>query len=127
LSREIREWAIGVGHEVSSRGRIPAEIQQAFDDAQAKRVPAGTAPVAKTAAKKTVAKNAAAEKTAVKKKIAAKVPVKRAAVSKAPAKKSPKEIREWAIGVGHEVSSRGRIPAELERAFRDAQVEIPVA
>lgn len=63
----------------------------------------------------------------MKKKVAAKVPVKRAAVRKAPAKKSPKEIREWAIGVGHEVSSRGRIPAELERAFHDAQVEMPVA
>ena len=131
-SREIREWAIGVGHEVSSRGRISAEIEQAFHDAQAKKIQAKTAPVTKTASKKTVpnkavAKNVAAEKTAVKKKVAAKVPVKRAAVRKAPAKKSPKEIREWAIGVGHEVSSRGRIPAELERAFHDAQVEMPVA
>ncbi|EHI45127.1 hypothetical protein OPAG_05161 [Rhodococcus opacus PD630] len=131
-SREIREWAIGVGHEVSSRGRISAEIEQAFHDAQAKKIQAKTALVTKTAAKKTVpnkavAKNVAAEKTAVKKKVAAKVPVKRAAVRKAPAKKSPKEIREWAIGVGHEVSSRGRIPAELERAFHDAQVEMPVA
>ena len=132
LSREIREWAIGVGHEVSSRGRISAEIEQAFHDAQAKKIQAKTAPVTKTAAtktagKKTVATKVAAEKTAVKKKVAAKVPVKRAAVRKSPAKKSPKEIREWAIGVGHEVSSRGRIPAELERAFHDAQVEMPVA
>ena len=132
LSREIREWAIGVGHEVSSRGRISAEIEQAFHDAQAKKIQAKTAPVTKTAAtktagKKTVATKVAAEKTAVKKKGAAKVPVKRAAVRKSPAKKSPKEIREWAIGVGHEVSSRGRIPAELERAFHDAQVEMPVA
>ena len=55
------------------------------------------------------------------------VPVKRAVVSMAPAKKSSREIREWAIGAGHEVSSRGRISVEIERAFHDAQLEMPVA
>ncbi|MFC9362515.1 histone-like nucleoid-structuring protein Lsr2, partial [Rhodococcus sp. NPDC057014] len=38
-----------------------------------------------------------------------------------------REIREWAIGAGHVVSSRGRIAAEIERAFHDAQAELPVA
>ncbi|QZS56088.1 histone H1 [Rhodococcus opacus] len=127
-SREIREWAIGAGHEVSSRGRIPAELEQAFHDAQAKKVQTKSAPVEKTVAKKTVAKKtvatkAAAEKTVVKKRVAPKAPVTRTAVNKAPAKKSSREIREWAIGAGHEVSSRGRIPAELEQAFHDAQAK----
>ncbi|MBA8962979.1 hypothetical protein BD292_005239 [Rhodococcus percolatus] len=122
-SREIREWAIGAGREVSSRGRIPAELEQAFHDAQAKKVQTKSAPVKKTVAKKTVATKAAAEKTVVKKPAAAKAPVTRTAVNKAPAKKSSREIREWAIGAGHEVSSRGRIPAELEQAFHDAQAK----
>ncbi|EKT78984.1 hypothetical protein WSS_A29674 [Rhodococcus opacus M213] len=122
-SREIREWAIGAGREVSSRGRIPAELEQAFHDAQAKKVQTKSAPVKKAAAKKTVATKAAAEKTAVKKPAAAKAPVKREVVSTAPAKKSSREIREWAIGEGREVSSRGRIPAELEQAFHDAQAK----
>jgi hypothetical protein len=123
---------------VSSRGRIPAEIEQAFHDAQAKKVPAKTAPAKKTAAKKIAAKKAAAAAAPVKKVaasmnsaekkiVAAKAPAKRDWVSKAPAKKSSREIREWAIGAGHEVSSRGRISVEIERAFHDAQAEMPVA
>ena len=63
----------------------------------------------------------------MKKSVAAKVPVTREVVSKVPAMNSPTEIRERAIGAGHEVSSRGRIPAEIERAFHDAQAEMPVA
>ncbi|UOT07623.1 Lsr2 family protein [Rhodococcus opacus] len=122
-SREIREWAIGAGHEVSSRGRIPAELEQAFHDAQAKKVQAKTAPAKKAAVKKIVAKNAPARKTVVKKAAVTKAPVTRTAVNKAPAKKSSREIREWANGAGHEVSSRGRIPAELEQAFHDAQAK----
>ena len=31
-----------------------------------------------------------------------------------------KKIRAWARGQGYELSSRGRIPAEIEQAFRDA-------
>ncbi|MFD6057519.1 Lsr2 family DNA-binding protein, partial [Rhodococcus wratislaviensis] len=34
-TKAIREWAIREGREVSSRGRIPAEIEHAFDEAQA--------------------------------------------------------------------------------------------
>ena len=30
-----------------------------------------------------------------------------------------KKIRAWAIEQGYELSSRGRIPAEIEQAFRD--------
>ena len=131
-TKEIREWAIGAGHEVSSRGRVPAEIQQAFHEAQAKQVQAKAAPVKKTAATKTAAKKTAekkrvGEKSAGKKIVSAKVPVTKEVVSKAPAEGTSREIREWALGAGHEVSSRGRIPAEIQRAFRDAQVEMPVA
>ena len=167
-NKEIRSWAIADGREVSSRGRIPAEIEQAFHDAQAKKAQVKPAPVKTTAAKKTAAKNttaaaapvkrvaasktsaekkvvatktsatrkagkktvaakATAAKKAVKKAVAAKAPVKREVVSKAPAKKSSREIREWAIGAGHVVSSRGRISVEIERAFHDAQAEISVA
>ncbi|WP_197487978.1 Lsr2 family DNA-binding protein, partial [Rhodococcus sp. LB1] len=61
------------------------------------------------------------------KAVAAKVPVKREEVRKAPAQKTTKEIREWAIGAGHVVSARGRIPVEIERVFHDAQAEISVA
>jgi|UPI000497EBD4 hypothetical protein len=31
-----------------------------------------------------------------------------------------KEIREWALQHGYDISSRGRIPANIEHAFRDA-------
>ncbi|GAF44183.1 Lsr2 family DNA-binding protein, partial [Rhodococcus wratislaviensis] len=103
-TKAIREWAIREGREVSSRGRIPAEIVHAFDEAQAKKVQVEPAPVKKTAVKKGSAK-AAAKNTA---------PATRAAASKAPAKKTTKAIREWAIREGREVSSRGRIPAEIE-------------
>ncbi|MGV9867041.1 Lsr2 family DNA-binding protein [Rhodococcus koreensis] len=101
-SKAIREWAIREGREVSSRGRISAEVERAFHDAQSKKVRAKTAPV-----------------TAV----ASKTPVARAVVSKASAKKSSGEIRQWAIGAGLEVSSRGRISAKVERAFHDAQAK----
>ncbi|QHE73744.1 Lsr2 family protein (plasmid) [Rhodococcus sp. ZPP] len=32
-AREVREWAAANGYQVSARGRIPAEIQDAFDAA----------------------------------------------------------------------------------------------
>jgi hypothetical protein len=32
-TKKIRAWAIEQGHQLSSRGRIPAEIEQAFHDA----------------------------------------------------------------------------------------------
>lgn len=32
-AKKIRDWAIEQGYELSSRGRIPAEIEQAFLDA----------------------------------------------------------------------------------------------
>ena len=54
-TKEIREWAIWAGREVSLRGRISAEIEQAFYAAQSKKVQGKTAPVKKTAATKTAA------------------------------------------------------------------------
>ena len=32
-TKKIRAWAVEQGYELSSRGRIPAEIEQAFHDA----------------------------------------------------------------------------------------------
>ncbi|QTJ70575.1 Lsr2 family protein (plasmid) [Rhodococcus sp. ZPP] len=32
-AREVREWATANGYEVSARGRIPADVQEAFDAA----------------------------------------------------------------------------------------------
>ena len=188
-TKEIREWAIGEGREVSPRGRISAEIVQAFHDAQAtkaqaKVVPAkktatkeapakktavekvvekeapvkgaaaGTTPAKKTATKKTATKKTAAKKTsaakAVEKAAAGKAagevtavekvvekeapvkvvekeaPVKGMVAGTAPAKKTAKEIREWAIGEGREVSFRGRISAAIVRAFHDAAAKLPV-
>ncbi|MEN0138480.1 MAG: histone-like nucleoid-structuring protein Lsr2, partial [Rhodococcus sp. (in: high G+C Gram-positive bacteria)] len=121
-STEIREWALGAGHKVSPRGRIPAAIVEAFHNAQAKPVQTKAAP-----AKKSAVKKAAVKKSAVKKPVAEAVPVTSAVVSKAPAKKSSTEIREWALGAGHKVSPRGRIPAEIVQAFHDAQARLSVA
>jgi hypothetical protein len=45
----------------------------------------------------------------------------RLAVSDAPVRRgNGKEIRAWAAEQGYEISSRGRIPAEVEQAFQDA-------
>jgi hypothetical protein len=121
-TKEIREWATGAGFKVSSRGRIPADIGQVFHDARAKKAQAEPEPVKKTAAKKAIAETTAVKKKAAKKVPREKAPAKRAA-SKVPAKTTNREIREWAIGKGLEVSSRGRIPAEIEQAFDDAQTK----
>ena len=39
--------------------------------------------------------------------------------SEGSAKRTTKEIRQWAIGEGREVSPRGRISAAIVRAFHD--------
>ena len=131
-TNEIREWAIGAGLGVSSRGRISAEIVKAFDDAQKKKVKAKTARAKKVAAGKPAVKKAAPEKTApgkpaARKAAARKAPSNRAAVRKSPAKRTTKDIREWAIGEGLDVSSRGRISAEIVDAFHVAQAKEPAA
>ncbi|MFC0451434.1 Lsr2 family DNA-binding protein, partial [Rhodococcus jostii] len=84
-TKEIREWAIGEGREVSPRGRVSAEIEQAFLDAQAE-----TAPARKVAAKSSAAEKTAAEKTVAEKTVAEKTAAKTTAAekiaTKAPAK-----------------------------------------
>jgi hypothetical protein len=121
-NREIREWAIGEGRDVSSRGRIRAEIVHAFYDGQAKKIQAEKAAAKKTTVKKTAVKKAAVNKTAPKKTATKKAAAKKVVAAKAPAVQAmTKEIREWAIGEGREVSSRGRIPSEIVHAFNDAQ------
>ena len=37
-----------------------------------------------------------------------------------PRRGNGKEIRAWAAEQGYEISSRGRIPAEIEQAYQDA-------
>ena len=120
-TKEIREWAIGEGREVSLRGRISAEVEQAFHDAQTKKVSTKTAPVKKTAREEDSRKEDGRNEDG-RAEGGGERP-KRVAASKAPAKKSSREIREWAIGEGREVSLRGRIPAEIEQAFHDAQTK----
>ncbi|MDV7265394.1 histone-like nucleoid-structuring protein Lsr2 [Rhodococcus oxybenzonivorans] len=138
MTKEIREWAIGEGLDVSSRGRISAEIERAFHDAAAKKVQVKAAPARKSAARKapsrtTAAKTKGPRTPAVKKSPAKTTPTKMtvakttATGEAAPAKNMIKEIREWAIGEGRNVSSRGRISAEIKQAFHDAQVQVPVA
>ncbi|MEU2001744.1 histone-like nucleoid-structuring protein Lsr2 [Rhodococcus sp. NPDC019616] len=138
MTKEIREWAIGQGLEVSSRGRISAEIERAFHDAAAKKVQVKAAPARKRAAKNAPSRTAAAKTkgprtTAVKKSPAKTTPTKMtvakttATGKAAPAKNMIKAIREWAIGEGRNVSSRGRISAEIKQAFHDAQAQVPVA
>ncbi|MDV7356103.1 histone-like nucleoid-structuring protein Lsr2, partial [Rhodococcus oxybenzonivorans] len=126
------------GLDVSSRGRISAEIERAFHDAAAKKVQVKAAPARKPAARKapsrtTAAKTKGLRTTAVKKSPAKTTPTKMtvakttATGKAAPAKNMIKEIREWAIGEGRNVSSRGRISAEIKQAFHDAQAQVPVA
>ncbi|QHE73391.1 histone-like nucleoid-structuring protein Lsr2 [Rhodococcus sp. WAY2] len=43
-----------------------------------------------------------------------------AAVAPSNGRKRAKDIREWATAQGYEVSSRGRIPAQLEDAYNAA-------
>nr|WP_016884978.1 histone-like nucleoid-structuring protein Lsr2 [Rhodococcus sp. DK17] len=144
-TKDIREWAIGEGREVSPRGRISAEIEQAFHEAQAtkaqakaasakktvtKEAPAKTTAAGKVVEKEAPVKRAAAGKAAAKKAAAGKVvekeaPVEGAVAGTAPAKTTAKEIREWAIGEGREVSLRGRISAAIVRAFHDAAAKLP--
>ncbi|NHE67789.1 hypothetical protein G9U53_26135 [Rhodococcus sp. D-46] len=57
-AKEIREWAVDEGYEVSSRGRIPAGIEQSFYEAQMKKAAAKNAPAKKATAKKATAKKA---------------------------------------------------------------------
>nr|WP_257015447.1 histone-like nucleoid-structuring protein Lsr2 [Rhodococcus sp. ACS1] len=122
-TREIREWAIGAGLDVSPRGRIPAEIVEAFEDAQAKKVQATTASAKKVQAKKVQAKKVQAKNSATMKAAVTKAAVNKVAAKKAPAAKTTRDIREWAIGAGLDVSARGRIPAEIVEAFEDAQAK----
>ncbi|RZL82167.1 MAG: hypothetical protein EOP32_12605, partial [Rhodococcus sp. (in: high G+C Gram-positive bacteria)] len=87
----------------------------------ASKTSASTGPVKKTVASKAPATKASAKSPAEKASVLS------ASVSKTSAKRTAREIRHWAIGEGLEVSLRGRIPAELERAFHDAQEQMPVA
>ncbi|MDT2007936.1 Lsr2 family protein [Rhodococcus opacus] len=43
------------------------------------------------------------------------------AVEPSQGRKRAKEIREWAITEGYELSARGRIPAQIEEAYSAAQ------
>ena len=122
-TREIREWAIGAGHDVSSRGRISAEIVDAFEGAHAKKRQPEKVQATRVSAKKVSVGKPAVKKVAAEKSVATKAPAKRLAVRKAPAARTTKEIREWAIGAGHDVSSRGRISAEIVEAFEGAQAK----
>ncbi|WP_411755683.1 histone-like nucleoid-structuring protein Lsr2 [Rhodococcus sp. DK176] len=70
-------------------------------------------------------KKAPAKKTPVEKVVEKEAPVEGAAAGTAPAKKTAKEIREWAIGEGREVSLRGRISAAIVRFFHDAAAKLP--
>jgi Lsr2 len=55
-TRQIREWARENGYAISARGRIAAEITQAYEEAQRQPAP-------EPARKKTTRKTAAAKKT----------------------------------------------------------------
>nr|WP_237724029.1 MULTISPECIES: histone-like nucleoid-structuring protein Lsr2 [Rhodococcus] len=62
---------------------------------------------------------------AAEKVVEKEAPVEGAAAGTAPAKKTAKEIREWAIKEGRQVSLRGRISAAIVRAFHDAAAKLP--
>ncbi len=75
----IREWAAKNGHNVSSRGRIPSIVLEAYHAAQ-HAVSEITEPATRSAA--------VARKAPAKKAVARKAPAKKAAARKAPAKKA---------------------------------------
>jgi hypothetical protein len=60
----VREWAREAGHEVSGRGRIPAAVVDAYEQAQQAPEPAPKAAAPKAAARKAAAPKAAAPKAA---------------------------------------------------------------
>jgi hypothetical protein len=62
----VREWAREAGHEVSGRGRIPAAVVDAYEQAQQAPKPAPKAAAPKAAARKAAAPKAAAPTTASK-------------------------------------------------------------
>ena len=81
----IREWAREAGHEVSGRGRIPAAVVDAYEQAQQAPEPAPKAAAPKAAAPKATAPKAAATKAAAPKAAAPKAAATKAAAPKATA------------------------------------------
>ena len=74
----IREWAREAGHEVSGRGRIPAAVVDAYEQAQRAPEPAPKAAAPKAAASKATATRTANKREAKPAKKAAKKPAKSA-------------------------------------------------
>ncbi|MFD9668545.1 histone-like nucleoid-structuring protein Lsr2 [Rhodococcus sp. NPDC059968] len=92
----------------------------------AKTTAGETTVAGKTAGEMTAGAKTAGEMTAAEKVVEKEAPVKGAVAGTAPAKTTAKDIREWAIGEGREVSFRGRISAAIVRAFHDAAAKLPV-
>lgn len=89
----VRAWAISNGHKVSSRGRVPGIVLDAYHAAQhavAELAASPVPPPGTPAATAATARRAAATKAPVK-DLAAKAPVKRVAAKQAPAKKASAE------------------------------------
>lgn len=88
-----------------------------------------TAPGRKSANKPTVAKKAMNRKSASAKKAQPSAPSTKAAAARAEPKgarrtggaSSNAEVRSWARQNGFTVSDRGRLPATVVKAYRDAQ------
>lgn len=57
-AKQIREWAVGNGYELSGRGRIPAHVIAAYQDAQQPKAP--------VKAKKSAAKASTRRRSAAK-------------------------------------------------------------
>lgn len=89
----VRAWAISNGHKVSSRGRVPGIVLDAYHAAQhavAELAASPVPPPGTPAATAATARRAAATKAPAK-DLAAKAPVKRVAAKQAPAKKASAE------------------------------------
>jgi len=84
----IREWAREAGHEVSGRGRIPAAVVDAYEQAQRAPEPAPKAAAPKATAPKAAAPKATAPKATAPKATATRTAAKREAK---PAKKAAKK------------------------------------
>ena len=85
----VRAWARSNGYDVADRGRLPAELTDAYLAAQGGKA----APAPKSAAKKAPAKKAAATRPAGTKAPAKKAPAKKAATRSA-ATKAPATAAE---------------------------------
>jgi hypothetical protein len=127
----IRAWARAQGMAISDRGRIPAEIQQAYAEAcrsSTPRRPTASPPAASLSRSRTPTASlpsdrhdaAAARKAGTRRSARPAKPTRRKTSPKKPkaaAKQDSAAIRAWARAHGIRIPDGGRIPAEIRQVY----------